>query len=342
MYFEAFLKALKRNPLPSVFTLCGPADDVRLEALRLLRETWRERGGRIQVREASKASEVLQALEALGELSLFSGESKLLVLRVSGKAFSGDAGEFAKALERCAKNASGADAVAFWAPNLKKGTKFYKHLEAAGWVIEAYPLYPEKAAAWLKQESDRRGLRFPEVYLQRLLERLGGDLSVLRGALDLLELYVYPGREVDEAALEAVSFGASASDRWQMLDAFLEGRRDVWRCWRRLPDGEEGGFLSALLQRLRELRLLKALQDGGEVQRKLGWHPFRLKQMQGQAARFDAERLRKIHALVLEWQFAVLAGRLSPAAVKILIEQSFLPYSVFPPGLFPAARAASA
>ena len=196
---------------------------------------------------------------SVGSTSLF-GDRKLLDVRLpSGKP--GDKG--GKALTSVAGQLSADTVMLLTTPRLDGSTtraKWYKALDAAGVVVQIWPLDRKQFPGWLSRRLRAAGLQADPEAVELLAERLEGNLLAAVQEIERLRLTEGEGR-VDA---ETVSGGVSDSSRFdvfRLIDAALEG--DVARALRIVRGlREEGTEILALTGLLaREIRSLAAMSS---------------------------------------------------------------------------------
>jgi DNA polymerase-3 subunit delta len=255
---------LKRGLLP-IYLVSGDEPLQLNEATDALRAAARAQG--------YTEREVLQvetgfdwgALAAAGSnLSLFA-ERKLIELRLpSGKP--GDAG--AKALTAYATAPSPDNLLLISCGKLEKqqqSSKWFKALEAAGAVLQVWPVEPRALPGWIRQRLLSRGMQPTPEAAQLLAERVEGNMLAAAQEVEKLVLLHGTGALDGETVRTAVADSARY-DVFELADAALGG--DAARCARIVEglrgEGEEPVLiLWALVREVRTLALVAAEQAAG-------------------------------------------------------------------------------
>lgn len=196
-------------------------------------------------------------LFSVGSMSLF-GDRKLIDVRLpTGKP--GDKG--GKALTALSGQLSG-DTVMLLTTSRLDGSatraKWYKSLDAAGVVVQIWPLERSAFPGWLSRRLRAAGLQADKDAVELMADRLEGNLLAAVQEIERLRLTEGEGR-VD---VETVAGGVSDSSRFdvfRLIDAALDG--DVARALRMVrglrQEGVEMLFITAMLAR--EIRTLAGM-----------------------------------------------------------------------------------
>ncbi len=205
------------------------------------------------------------ALAAAGSnLSLFA-ERKLIELRLpSGKP--GDAG--AKALTAYAAAPAPDNLLLISCGKLEKqqqNSKWFKALEAAGAVVQVWPVEPRALPGWIRQRLQARGMQPTPEAAQLLAERVEGNMLAAAQEVEKLVLLCGAG-PLDGETVRAAVADSARYDVFELADAALGG--DAARCARIVEglrgEGEEPVLiLWALVREVRALALIAAEQARG-------------------------------------------------------------------------------
>ncbi|HTO70623.1 MAG TPA: DNA polymerase III subunit delta [Myxococcota bacterium] len=195
-----------------------------------------------------------------------------------------------------------------------KRQKWVKRVAKIGRVVEcAGPSRPAEVRRWIDARMRSRGLRPASGASAALFDLVGPDLDRL--ALEIEKLTLYAGETGELSADDVGELVGQLRARavYELCDAI--GERRLANALRMVAELSEQGqpalaLVGALanhfrkLMRARELRPLEA----GEVQRKLGIHPFAAEKLVEQARRFDLRRLRACLDAVRRTDFALKGG----------------------------------
>jgi len=159
--------------------------------------------------------------EAAGALSLFGGR-RLLDLRLpTGKP--GEAG--GRAIAAYAGAPPPDTLLLITAPRLDRGAQraaWHRAVEAAGVVVQVWPLERARLPGWIREEGRRLGLALEPEAARLLAERAEGNLLAAAQELEKIRLLHGPGPVDAEAVLAAVADSARY-DAQDLADAALAG-----------------------------------------------------------------------------------------------------------------------
>ncbi|HKT34980.1 MAG TPA: DNA polymerase III subunit delta [Nitrospira sp.] len=174
--------------------------------------------------------------------------------------------------------------LVFSAVKLDGRMKFTQLLMQTAVVVDCAPLKDSQLMPWLKQESDRLGIRLDEEASQLLREAYSGSLYAVRHEMEKLASYVPAGRIVsaaDVAALRGTQPGASVFDLAAAIGARRRGKALAILA-RNLEAGEAPlRILGSLVWQYRRLwkvkDLLKQAGREGEAARQLRMDPSQVR-----------------------------------------------------------------
>ena len=192
-------------------------------------------------------------------MSLFT-ERKLVELRLPG----GKPGkEGSKALCRYLELAGSEDVLLIVAGKIDRqstSSKWFKALDAAGVVLQLWPIGARELPRWLQQRVESAGMRIDKQALQLLCERVEGNLLAAVQEIEKLKLLAADG------TISAQTVTASVADNarynlFDMVDHALRGdRRSSLRTLHGLRgEGTEPAVVLWVL--VRELRTLGQLRE---------------------------------------------------------------------------------
>jgi DNA polymerase-3 subunit delta len=225
------LDAHSAQPLRPIYLVAGDEPLQRGEALDRLRTAAREQGyTERQVLEQDTQFDWRQ-LQALGaNLSLF-GDRRLIELRLTSAKIGNDGSE---ALTRYAQDPPQDDTLLIMAPKLERsqlGSRWVKAIEAAGVLIQVWPLDRGQLPDWLQQRMRVRGLRPAAGTAAWLAERVEGNL--LAGAQEVEKLLLLQGPgPVDLEQMMAAVADSARFTVFDLAETALAG--DAARCMRML------------------------------------------------------------------------------------------------------------
>lgn len=322
MYLEEFQTRLQKEALPPAVLLSGDAEDIKVEALRRLKDKFNgtRSGGRVQYIDPG-AESFLSALDDARTPSLFR-ESKLMVCLNAQKILQDETA--VDALGDYLTAPSEDHVLAIMTPGGRKNSKASAALKHNVWTVECSPLAPWKALDWVNGEARSQGLTIPRDTAQALLDKTGHDVIRIRQALTILSTFLKPRTNITVADLGAVPLPGDEPEVYELLDAV--GRRKTERALQllALSGASEGGGVPLLYGRVRELLAIQAARAAGlkqpEVATELGLSPFRFKNLWEQAGLFSLDDLRVMLKELVELQSSFISGRLGKAGQAVALE----------------------
>ncbi len=194
--------------------------------------------------------------------------------------------------------------VVFAASKLDGRLKFTQTLAKVAVTVDCSPLREAQWLPWLREESDRVGVRLNDEAIDLLKESAGGSLYSIRRELEKLAAYVSPDRVAtvsDVGTLRGMEPGASVFD---LTSAISEGNRGrvLAILARNLEAGEAPlRILGSLAWQYRRLwKVKEVVQHGGregEAARTLRMDPYKVRAF---LERFPDARLHEALRLFLE------------------------------------------
>lgn len=214
--------------------------------------------------------------------------------------------------------------------------KFFTELKKHGVVQRYDPLKERQVPGWVADEARRQGVKLRPGAAERVADAVGTDMGQLSSALERLSLYVGPGKAIRTEDVDDLLAQTRQHSIFELTNAVGRGeRREALLVLRRmLQDREPGVRIVAMLARhLRQLWSAKSLSGRGAdpqaIAAQIGVHPFFVRDVIGQAARFSDEKLAQTHGALFDADRRLKSSRLTDAAV---LEQLVL-------GLCPGGRA---
>ncbi len=105
---------------------------------------------------------------------------------------------------------------------LKASTLLEKH----GTLVDCDPLAgADGAAAWIRAEAAREGVRIEPGAARRLSKLAGNDIGRLRAEFERALMFTGPDGIVTESAVQEVAGAATSQDPWAMVNAIERGER---------------------------------------------------------------------------------------------------------------------
>ncbi len=256
--FEQLTSHLQQGLKPLYF-VTGDEPLQLMEAADAIRARAREQGfGEREVLHAESGFDWNSLIAASGSLSLFA-EQRLLELRLpSGK----PGKEGGAALVEYAGNPPPDTVLLILSGKIDSASqksKWFKALEAAGVVLQVWPVEPAALPAWVMNRMRARGLQSTPEAAQMLAERVEGNLLAASQEIEKLRLLFVPeGGEgaIDVAQVEEGVADSARYDIFELVDTALLG--DAARTTRVIEGlrGEGVEPILVLWALLREIRTL--------------------------------------------------------------------------------------
>lgn len=208
-------------------------------------------------------------------------------------------------------------------------SRIAKEAKKAGAWIECEPLKGALLGRFTAGEAKRRGHPIDEDALSALLDALGNDLAAIDDAIERLSLFVgEKGRAITLDDVEASVVRVRVESIWKVVDAVAARNTRVALAGvgSLLEDREPPlRILGSLARQLRMIaRAKRALAEGlrgQDVAKAAGAPPFKARDLEASARRFDDEALRAAFRALAEADSA-LKGSKRPG--EIVIEELVL------------------
>ncbi|MDH7453300.1 DNA polymerase III subunit delta [Luteimonas composti] len=129
--------------------------------------------------------------------------------------------------QRAAKDGAGAPEIVLlvtareW--SRQHGGKWSEAIAGVGHVVLANPVRPHELEGWLESRMRQRGVRAERAAVQRLAERVQGNLLAAAQEVDKLALLAGEGT-LDAARMESLVADAARFDVFRLVDAALAGQ----------------------------------------------------------------------------------------------------------------------
>jgi DNA polymerase-3 subunit delta len=249
---------------PPVVWIASDEALLRLEAVDRVRASARAAGfDERRVFDADRTFRVEALVAEAGALSLFASR-RLLELRFTGK----PARELGEALADAIEALPDDVRLLVESPRLDKASAesaWFSRIARAGWYVAIPVVERDRLAAWIGERLGRHGRRTDPATLQRIADRVEGNLLAARQEVDKLALLLPPGVLDAEAVLDAV-LDVARWDAFDLVDAAVAG--DAPRALRCLGGLRAEGtvvpaFLWTLAEAVRTLARASAARDAG-------------------------------------------------------------------------------
>ncbi len=250
-----------RSPLLPIYVISGDEPLQAGEAADAVRQAARTQGfAEREVMHAETGFDWGSLSAAADALSLFA-ERRVLDLRVPGGK-PGDAG--GKALSAYAERPPEDNILLVSLPRLDKRqqqTKWFKALEAAGAVIQVWPVGQKELPGWIAQRMRSRGLESQPEVVRLLADKVEGNMLAAAQEVDKLHLIFGEGA-IDPGEVALAVADSSRFDIFELVDTALSG--DAART-ARILDGVRGEGVEPVLilwALAREIRSLAGMAAG--------------------------------------------------------------------------------
>lgn len=214
------------------------------------------------------------------------------------------------------------------AEKLDGRSKLAKAAKSAGAWIDCEPLKGVLLERFVAGEAKRRGHALTNDAGQALLDALGNDLAAIDDAVERLSLYVGKGAPIDLAAVEASVARIRVDSIWTLVDAVAARRTPVALEAVGSLLGDREPPLKILAMVARQLRMVakakQALADGlrgPEMARFAGALPFKARDLEAAARKFDDEQLRMAFRALAEADVALKGSKRPP---EVVMEETIL------------------
>ncbi len=333
MSYEEFKSEIRAGLPRSLYVLEGPEDYLKercaADAKKRLVDPALES---FNFQSFSEAPEVSAVKDFVASVPMMS-ERKLLILRRCGLFAQGlrQKAEWAKLFASLPEHVC----VLLWEDGTEKKKKsaspVQRAAEKAGTVVD-FPLQTQaKLAPWLAKAAAKGGKLIDADCAGYIIAGVGRSMSALRSEMEKIAAYA-PGRQITRADVDAVLVRPSEDRLFKLIDAIMEGRRDLcygYICEMRqnrakpaavlwtFSDQLVGIYRARLLlsEELRQQAAARELMKGGIV-------PFVAEKSVRIASRSSEERLERLISLAREAERSIKQGKSEPwTAFEMLVAE---------------------
>ncbi|NRA01835.1 MAG: DNA polymerase III subunit delta [Myxococcales bacterium] len=200
------------------------------------------------------------------------------------------------------------------AEKVDRRNKWVKQIGKLGEVrVLEGPTRPADLRRWIEERVQARGKRPGRGMAAALLDLVGTDVSQLTNEIEKAALYVGERDEIGPEDVARVAGQLRARSVFELTDAI--GARRLGPALGTLAQLRAQGeaplaVLGALAGHFRRLARARECQplEPGEVQRRLGVHPYAARKLAEQARRFEPQTLRRCLAAVQHADSALKGG----------------------------------
>ncbi|WP_261305676.1 DNA polymerase III subunit delta [Paenibacillus andongensis] len=206
----------------------------------------------------------------------------------------------------------------------KKIVKALKDLEAA---VPFLSLSPEELQQWVAKQAQQLGFSFTGEAADQLILYTGGNLQSLSAEIEKISLYVGVGTEASVDVIDQLVARSTEQNVFILIEDIVNVRleRAFVILEELLKQREEPIKIAALIARQFRIMLqVKELSKQGYSQQQMasqiGLHPFAVKVAEGQARKYDIEKLSRIMSQLADLDFQMKTGKID----KVLGLELFL------------------
>lgn len=261
------------------------------------------------------------ALIAASETLPFMGEKRIVVVRECTLLAAGRKSEDerkAEALTAYLDRIPPTTCLVFYMKGKADGRKkLYMLLKKRNAIVDFSPMSDAECADWARKTMRRMGKTLDAEAAGKLVFTVGRDAALLKQEMDKLAAYLNDRDAVTDGDIDAVCTRSTECTVFQMVDAQVAGKNDEAFALLRdmVRSGEDRiGIMAMLLRQYRILYHMRCLMDERTPQQAqaglLGIPPFAVSRTQQQARRFDRARLREAYDYLMNFEYALKAGRM--------------------------------
>lgn len=219
--------------------------------------------------------------------------------------------------------------IVFSTPEVDRRKKMVKAIEKAGMLIEFPSLKGAVLRKWLKERFSQEKKQVAEDALNELVERLGENLELLKGAVDKIATYMGGDKVVTGKLVQHLVPESSQGNIFNLVEAV--GQKATGEAlshfYKLLQQNEHPLVIMAMINRqFRLLYQLLALQEKGlprrEIMAFLKVQPFVLNKLENQARGYSIPAIAGIMAHLQQTDWKIKTGRLeaNEALEQLILE----------------------
>ncbi|MBR3334000.1 MAG: DNA polymerase III subunit delta [Clostridia bacterium] len=310
-----FELALSQRSLPSVLLFEGEEEQLKQEALSLLRSTLLPAG-----------------MEALNETVLENPETDRLIADAETQPFMSDRRiVIVRDFPALSGRAEADDKLIAWLPSVPETTvllfyctgkpdgrkKLYNTVKKLGGVVTFAPLRGSDLVRFVTGAFKEAGKECDERTAEYLIFTVGDDAGILRTEIAKLSSYAGNRPSVLSSDVSALATPSTECTVFQMVDAVVTGQksRALTLLRNQLLNGADRiSILAMLLRQYRLLQHIKIMQyekRGGDfIRSALGVPSFAVEQYLRQASGYTGGQIKKAVSICFDAEYAVKSGRI--------------------------------
>ncbi|NQX65345.1 DNA polymerase III subunit delta [Paenibacillus alba] len=206
----------------------------------------------------------------------------------------------------------------------KKIVKAVKDLEAA---VPFLSLSADELQVWVAKQAEQLGFAFAKEAADQLILYTGGNLQSLSAEIEKISLYVGVGAEASVHVVDELVARSTEQNVFILIEDIVNVRleRAFVILEELLKQREEPIKIASLIARQFRIMLqVKELSKQGYSQQQMasqiGLHPFAVKVAEGQARRYDIQKLSAIMSQLADLDYQMKTGKID----KVLGLELFL------------------
>jgi DNA polymerase-3 subunit delta len=213
------------------------------------------------------------------------------------------------------------------ADKLDERKKVVKALKDRDATLAFLSLTPEELQGWVQRQAEQAGFAFKPDALDQIILYTGGHLQALSAEIEKISLYVGPGGAATTDVVDQLVARSTEQNVFILIEDIVQMRLD--RAFVILEEllkqkEEPIKILMLIARQFRIMLQVKELSKQGyshpQMASQIGLHPFAVKVAEGQAKKYDANRLGLILAQLADLDFQMKSGRID----KVLGLELFL------------------
>jgi len=211
-----------------------------------------------------------------------------------------------------------------------KRTALFKKLNSPGKAQEMKLLEEDQLRRWIKKEVENRKGTIESEGVALLAEYVGPDLWRMNNELDKLTAF---NKKITRENIKLLVAPEIKADIFKMIDAI--GEKNFQKAIKEYEKLIESGqnelyILSMIVYQFRNLLIVKDLVERSrnplsrwDIAKKAGMHPYVAQKTLFQAKNFTIEKLKKIYAILLDFDVAIKTGKIEGKVALVLIIAKF-------------------
>ena len=311
----SFEQALSQRTLPAVLLFEGEEEQLKQEALALLRRMLLP-AGMEALNETVLENPETNRLIADAETQPFMSDRRLVVVR-DHPALSGRA-EADEKLTAWLPSVPETTLLLFYCTGKPDGRKkLYNTVKKMGGVVTFAPMRGAELVHFVTNAFKEAGKECDDRTAEYLIFTVGDDAGLLRTEIDKLASYAGGRPSVLSSDVSALATPSTECTVFQMVDAVVTGQksRALVLLRNQLLNGTDRmAILAMLLRQYRLLQHIKIMQyekRGGDfIRSALGVPPFAVEQYLRQASGYTGGQIKKAVGICFDTEYAVKSGRI--------------------------------